>query len=164
MYGDDAVPLCITLYSDGTKLNQSMSRNAHPVYFSVLNIVGNDSLKANFLGYIPHKVHNKEVLDDMLTVNKKIKTNQALKDEINQCLEPSDMLRFYEYAFNPLLKHSIDKNGIVLQVGRGDQREVRRFFPFLVGLLGDQPIQDDRAGVSFRAYHFSCCRCLREKS
>ena len=161
-YGDDAVPLCITLYSDGTKLNQSMSRNAHPVYFSVLNIVGNDSLKANFLGYIPHKVHNKEVLDDMLTVNKKIKTNQALKDEINQCLEPSDMLRFYEYAFNPLLKHSIDKNGIVLQVGRGDQREVRRFFPFLVGLLGDQPIQDDRAGVSFRAYHFSCCRCLRE--
>ena len=159
-YGEDAVPLCITLYSDGTKLNQTMSRNAHPVYFDVLNIVGNGSLKTNFLGYIPHKVHNKEVLDDLLTVNKNIKTNQTLKDEIMQCLEPSDMLRFYEYAFDPLLKHMND--GIVLQVGRGDQCEVRRFFPFLVGLLGDQPIQDDRAGVSFRAYNFSCCRCLRE--
>jgi len=159
-HGEDAVPLCITLYSDGTKLNQTMSRNAHPVYFNILNIVGNDSLKTNFLGYIPHKVHNKEVLDDLLTVNKNIKTNQTLKDEIMQCLEPSDMLRFYEYAFDPLLKHMND--GIVLQVGRGDKREVRRFFPFLVGLLGDQPIQDDRAGVSFRAYSFSCCRCLRE--
>ena len=155
-YGKDAVPLCIGLYSDPTKLTHSMSRQTHPVYLTILNIWGQKS--SIFIGYIPHKAYNIDVLEDLLTKNKNININ-TLKDEIISLLGPSDMMQFYDTVLTPLFRYL---EGIVFQVGRGEGREIRRFYPFLVSLLGDEPIQHERAGTSFLNHFFSCARCLWE--
>jgi hypothetical protein len=155
-HGDDAVPLCIVLYSDPTKLNPVMSRQAHPVYMYILNILGHQC-KTIFIGFIPHGIHNFDILDYLLTENKGINVS-VLKDEILGCLKPSDMMRFFEFVLDPLLEHK--DTGIVLQVGSGHDAEVRRFIPFLVDLLGDHIIQDERSGCCFHSQNFSCCRCL----
>ena len=155
-HGKDAVPLCIGLYSDPTKLTHSMSRQTHPVYLTILNIWGGKS--TIFIGYIPHKAYNIDVLEDLLTKNKKININ-SLKDEIISLLGPSDMMHFYDTILEPLFQYL---EGIVFQVGRGESREIRRFFPFLVSLFGDEPIQHERAGTSFLNHLFSCARCLWE--
>jgi len=92
-HGEDAVPLCFVLYSDPTKLNPVMSRLAHPVYMYILNILGHQC-KTIFIGYIPHGVHNLDILDYLLTKNKGINVN-VLKDEVLGCLKPSDMMRYF---------------------------------------------------------------------
>ena len=155
-HGEDAVPLCVVLYSDPTKLNPVMSRLAHPVYMYILNILGHQC-KTIFIGYIPHGVHNSDVLDYLLTENKGINV-KVLKNEILGCLKPSDMMRFFEFVLDPMFDY-MDK-GIVLQVGSDREAEVRRFIPFLVNLLGDHIMQDERAGCCFHSQKFSCCRCL----
>ena len=155
-HGEDAVPLCLALYSDPTKLNPTMTRNAHPVYLTILNILQS---KPIFVGFVPHGVHNFDILEDLLSVNKRINVNK-LKDEILGCLRPSDMMRFFEFLLDPLF--DLAENGIVWQVGRGKEAEIRRFIPFLVALLGDELIQAERSGCSFQCKNYSCGRCLRK--
>jgi hypothetical protein len=110
-----------------------MSRQTHPVYLTILNIWGGKS--TIFIGYIPHKAYNIDVLEDLLTKNKKININ-SLKDEIISLLGPSDMMHFYDTVLEPLFRYL---NGIVFQVGRGEDREIRRFFPFLVVTTENSP-------------------------
>ena len=155
-HGDDAVALCLALYSDPTKLNPTMSRNVHPVYLTILNI---RQSKPVFVGFVPHEVHDMTKLEDYLSKNKLIYVNK-LKDEILGCLKPSDMMRFFEFLLDPLFK--LPMNGIVWQVGRGNNAEFRRFVPFIVDLSGDELIQSERTGCSYQCNKFSCGRCLRE--
>lgn len=154
-HGEDAVALCLALYSDPTKLNPTMSRNAHPVYLTILNILHS---KPIFAGFIPHEVHNIDVLEDYLSINMRINVNK-IKDEILQCLKPSDMMRFFEFLLDPLF--DLSENGIAWQVGQGNDAEIRRFVPFLVDLIGDELIQSERTGCSYQCQRFSCSRCLR---
>jgi hypothetical protein len=155
-HGEDAVPLCLALYSDPTKLNPTMTRNAHPVYLSILNILHS---KPIFVGFVPYGVHNFDILEDLLSVNKRINVNK-LKDEILGCLRPSDMMRFFEFLLDPLF--DLAENGIAWQVGRGIESEIRRFIPFLVSLLGDELMQAERSGCSYQCKNYSCGRCLRK--
>ena len=155
-HGEDAVPLCLALYSDPTKLNPTMTRNAHPVYLTILNILQS---KPIFVGFVPYGVHNFDILEDLISVNKRINVNK-LKDEILGCLRPSDMMRFFEFLLDPLF--DLQENGIAWQVGRGIEAEIRRFIPFLVALLGDELIQAERSGCSFQCKNYSCGRCLRK--
>jgi hypothetical protein len=70
------------------------------------------------------------------------------------------MMRFFDHLLAPLF--NLWENGIVWQVGRGSEAEIRRFVPFLVDLIGDELIQSERTGCSFQCKHFSCGRCLRK--
>jgi hypothetical protein len=155
-HGEDAVALCLALYSDPTKLNPTMSRNVHPVYLTILNI---RQSKPIFVGFIPYEVHDIATLEDYLSKNKLINVNK-LKDEILGCLKSSDMMRFFEFLFDPLF--GLSENGIVWQVGRGSDAETRRFVPFIVDQLGDELIQSERTGCSYQCKNFSCGRCLRK--
>jgi len=155
-HGEDAVALCLALYSDPTKLNPTMSRNVHPVYLTILNI---RQSKPIFVGFIPYEVHDIATLEDYLSKNKLINVNK-LKDEILGCLKSSDMMRFFEFLFDPLF--DLSDNGIVWQVGRGSDAETRRFIPFIVDQLGDELIQSERTGCSYQCKNFSCGRCLRK--
>ena len=155
-HGEDTVALCLALYSDPTKLNPTMSRNVHPVYLTILNI---RQSKPIFVGFIPYEVHDIATLEDYLSKNKLINVNK-LKDEILACLKPSDMMRFFEFLFDPLF--DLSENGIVWQVGRGSNAETRRFVPFIVDQLGDELIQSERTGCSYQCKNFSCGRCLRK--
>ena len=59
-YGDNAVPLCLAVYSDGTKVNPSGSRTEDPISVYILNACDQEKIPI-LVGYHPVSSYSNKI-------------------------------------------------------------------------------------------------------
>ena len=157
-YGDNAVPLCLAVYSDGTKVNPSGSRTEDPISVYILNACDQEKIPI-LVGYHPVSSYSNKIKLNGLLRQRNI-TDKVMTSTVRYNTKVENKRQFLFSVLDPLMKYQ--KTGISYQVGHAIDSKRYQFYPFVVSFNGDQPAQDERGGSTFKKAHMQCNSCTCE--